>query len=279
MQQAKQKNIQIQSSKYMNSLFVWNFKASFAGKWIEFQDFREYTPGDDAKYIDWARSSMESSLIMRRYKEEKSSDILCYIDMRVSLHHQKWVKLELLQEITDFLYHASVSSSEKFWWYIDSKNKLLYINPQRNPSSLYKIHNFTGEFHPLNTQLDISALMNPKLKRSIIFIISDSMNIHEKSFRSAALKHDVIYIHISSYFEDSLDSTWISVLRGIWWDITIDLDDDDRKQSYIQLRQKQKDMFSSQLKKLWIDSMFLHERSSLQWEFLKLMKKRMNFAR
>lgn len=279
MAHKNKQNIKIHSSKYMNSLFVWNFKASFAGKGIEFQDFREYTPGDDAKYIDWARSSMESSMIMRRYKEEKSSDILCYLDMRVSLLYQDAIKLELLKEITDFLYHASISSSEKFGWYIDSNNTIEYIIPKRNPSSLYKIHNFSWEFHDISEPLEISTLMNPKLKRSIIFILSDSMNIDTKSFKISALKHDIIFIHIASSFEDTLRSEWISYLRWVWWNISVNLDDEAKKNEYIKLREQKKELFSSELKRLWIDSMFVNETSSLQWEFLKLMKKRMNFVR
>lgn len=279
MTHKNKKNIKIQSSKYMNSLFVWNFKASFAGKWIEFQDFREYTPWDDAKYIDWARSSMEQSMIMRRYKEEKSSDILCYLDMRESLLHQDAKKFELMQDITDFLYHASISSSEKFGWYIDSKSWIEFITPKRNPSSLYKIKNFRSGFHDVSDILSVSSLMNPKLKRSIIFIISDSMNIDEKSFKIAWLKHDLIFIHISSYFEDTLSDDWISYMRWLWWNISIDLSDESKKQEYQKLRQDTKNNFSFQLKKIWIDSMFVNEQSSLAGEFLKLMKKRINFAR
>lgn len=279
MTDKNRKNIKIQSSKYMNSLFVWNFKASFAGKWIEFQDFREYTPWDDAKYIDWARSSMESSMIMRRYKEEKSSDILCYIDMRESYTYQDGLKLWLVRDITDLLYHASISSSEKFGWYIDSKSVVEYIAPKRNPSSLLKIHNFSWDFHEITDTLSISALMNPKLKRSIIFIISDSMNIDEKSFKTAWLKHDIIYIHISSHFEDTLSEDWISYLRWIWWNISIDLSDKQKKLEYQELREKTKNEFSVKIKKMWIDSMFLSEKSSLPWEFLKLMKKRLNYVK
>jgi len=279
MPDKNKKQMKIYSSKYMNSLFVWNFKASFAGKGIEFQDFREYTPWDDAKYIDWARSSMESSMIMRRYKEEKSSDILCYIDCRESLEFQAPVKKILLNDIIDFLYHASVSIWEKFWWYIDTARQISYVSPQRNPSSIYKIQNFIWDPHAISEHLNINALMNPKLKRSIVFIISDSMNIDEKSFKMAWLKHDLIFIHISSSFEDTLDTTWVSMLRWIWWSISVDLDDRKKTLEYMNLRKNKKWEFSMKLSKFWIDCIFLNENSSLVWEFWKLMKKRTNFAR
>jgi len=271
--------LKIYSSKYMNSLFVGNFKASFAGKWIEFQDFREYTPWDDAKYIDWARSSMESSMIMRRYKEEKSSDILCYIDHRESLEYQDGVKILLLEDIIKLLYHASVASWEKFWWYVDSEDIISYVTPQRSPIWLHSLCSQSWIFHSVTFDLNISSLLNPKLKRSIIFVISDSMNIEEMSFKTSGKKHDIVFVHISSYFEDTLDMSWISFLRWIWWSLWVNLGNEVKSQEYIKLRQEQKHTFSRKLRKFWIDSIFLNEQSSLEGEFSKLMKKRMNFVK
>lgn len=279
MHSINKQTIKIRSWKYMNSLFVWNFKASFAGKWVEFQDFREYSPWDDAKYIDWARSSMESSLVMRRYKEEKSSDIYCYLDIRESLDFHAGVKKKLLLSVTEFLYAASIASSEKFGWFIDRWYWVTYVNPSRNPQSLHQLYNFTSEGYSSDMSLRISSLMNPKLKRSIIFVVSDSMNIDEKSFKAASMKHDLVYIYISSHFEDTLSDTGVSLLRWQGWNIAIDLSDTEKKKEYALLRVTQKKDFSSRLSKMWIDSMFLSERSSLQWEFLKLMKQRINFAR
>jgi hypothetical protein len=57
---------------------------------------------------------MESSMVMRRYKEEKSSDIYCYLDMRESLDFQGGVKGVLLHTITEFIYQATKASGEKF---------------------------------------------------------------------------------------------------------------------------------------------------------------------
>jgi len=263
----------------MNSLFVWNFKASFAGKWVEFQDFREYSPWDDAKYIDWARSSMESSLVMRRYKEEKSSDILCYIDYRESLEFQSWVKKILLNDIIDFLYHASLASWEKFWWYIDSYDKNSYISPKRNASIIHEIQKFSWKFHNISQKLSIKSLMNPRLKRSIIFIISDSMSIDEKSFKTAWLKHDIVYIHISSYFEDTLDTSWVSLLRWVGGSISVDLGNKQKILEYKNLRNDAKREFATKLSRFSVDSIFVNEQDSLPGEFLKLMKQRMNFVR
>jgi len=276
MSENQQRHIRVESSKYMNGLFVWNFKASFAWRGLEFQDFREYSPWDDAKYIDWARSSMEWSTIMRRYKEDKSSDILCYVDLRESLDYQGGIKRSLLNELIEFLYKASSASWEKFGWFLDTGDKVEYISPKKNPSVVHTMTSLNIQYHAYESILNISTLMNPSLKRSIIFIVSDTMNIDEKSFKTAAQKHDIIFIYLSSSFEDTLSWEGIVYLRGKWWNIAIDLSDETKKNEYISLREQEKQDFSSYLRKLWCDSMFINEDSWMQWEFLKLMKKRLN---
>jgi hypothetical protein len=56
-----------------------------------------------------------------------------------------------------------------------------------------------------NTEiLSLDFLLKTPIKRSVVFIMSDTMNIDEKSFKHAAIKHDIIFIHVSSYFENKL---------------------------------------------------------------------------
>lgn len=108
--QKTQKRLQIKTKKLMNSLFVGNFKSAFHGRGIEFQDFREYSPEDDAKYIDWVISGREGKTIMRRYREDKEGTIMCIFDDRVSLRFRSGIKYELANELLMLIGQASLMS-------------------------------------------------------------------------------------------------------------------------------------------------------------------------
>lgn len=101
-------HLKIRSSKLMKSLLLGNFKAAFSGKGIEFQDFRVYTYGDDAKYIDWATSSREGTTVIRRYKEEKEAHILCIADISSSLSFSQGVKQKLLTDTIELIGEISL---------------------------------------------------------------------------------------------------------------------------------------------------------------------------
>ena len=271
---SNQKKINIKSSKLMNSLFIWNFKAAFSWKGIEFQDFREYSYGDDAKYIDWSVSSREQSTIIRRYREEKQWNILCVVDMWDSLSYSAWVKQWIYREVLALLYHGSKLSWESFGWYVLDNLWSSFIPASKTPIWYHKLDKLSKSYRDSRNALRLSFMMKNPMKRSVVFVVSDSLNIDEKSFKLAALKHDVVYVHVSSNFENTLDGKWISRLRWFTRWFSIDLDDEKKRLEYALKRKEKLDNFSKKLKKYWVDSIFLDEDTSIFAEFLKLMKRR-----
>lgn len=276
MSENKHHAIKIQSSRFMNSLFAGNFKSAFSWKGIEFQDFREYAPWDDAKYIDWLTSSREWSTVMRRYREDKNTNVLAIIDVRESLDYWNKIKKQLIRRVLDLLYSASRAIGEWLGWYtLDSENTI-FTPVRKNPISLEKLKKLSDSPRWIGMQSDFSFLMNPRLKKSVIFILSDSMKIDFKSLKLSSIKHDIIYVYISSYFENTLQGVGISSLRGESRSIGIDLTDEKKKEIYVIKRKAQLQDFTKKLKKNGVDCIYIDENDSISGKFLELMKRRQN---
>lgn len=270
MQQTKK--IDVRAKKLMNSLFVGNFKAAFHGKGIEFQDFRQYAPGDDAKYIDWLVSSREWSTIMRRYREDKQGKILCIVDESNSLQNSK-IKSDITQEIISLLSSASLASGESFGWYRISKEGVSYISPKKSQVS---INSFLTkrESYTRTENLNIDFLLKNPLKKSIIFVISDSLDIDVKSFTQGAFKHDLIYLHVSEHFENTLE--WFGIQRVGRGRLSfgINLDDIEKKAVYQRKRKEKLKKFAKAMRSIGWDIAFFDESQSVFARFLGLMKSR-----
>lgn len=267
------KYLQIKTKKLMNSLFVGNFKSAFHGRGIEFQDFREYTPDDDAKYIDWIVSGREGKTIMRRYREDKEWTVLCIFDESISLKYRGEIKYKLAEEILLLIGQVSLQSGDRFWGYRLRDTWPEYIPPKK---SQVAIEAFISQKDALKKTecISLDFLLKNPLKRSIIFVISDSLHIDERSFKIASLKHDIIYLHISDYFENTLEWWGIQTLRGFSGNISLNLWNTKKKQLYQKKRKTQLKKFEDNLKKLWISSAFFDEKKSVFWEFISLMKQR-----
>ncbi len=259
----------------MKSLLLWNFKAAFSWKGLEFQDFRAYSYGDDAKYIDWWTSSREGTTVIRRYREEKEAHILCIADMTASLNFWDTLKQTLMQEVIELLWEVSLGSGESFGWYKLFQTKKEYIVPKKSSLSLYEFQkNNKTPLRDISKPLSLDFLLKNPLKRSIVFVLSDTLLLDDVSFKIAAQKHDIIFISLASHFENTLEGEWISLLRWKTGSRWINLDDLEKKKLYQEERKKMQKEFQTKLQKWKIESIFLDETSSLFSEFLALMQRR-----
>jgi hypothetical protein len=53
--------------------------------------------------------------------------------------------------------------------------------------------------------LDLSFLSSSKIKSTLTFVISDKLDIDHQSLKIVKLKNDIVYIHVSDSFEDTLE--------------------------------------------------------------------------
>lgn len=53
----KIKKIHIKSARMVNTMMAGQYKSVFRGSGIEFEEVREYSPGDEVKSIDWKVSA------------------------------------------------------------------------------------------------------------------------------------------------------------------------------------------------------------------------------
>lgn len=257
----------------MNSLFVGNFKAAFQGRWVEFQDFRQYSPNDDARYIDWCISSREGTTIMRRYQEEKEGNIFCLVENTSEMLFDFEMKHALCHKIISLIWYSALKSGESFGGYVLSKSGVKYIPAKKNESSIIALENKLDEA-VYEGDIDYAFLMKKSLRRQLIFIITPSLQENLDRYTHITQKHDVILIHIASHFENTLDGKGLNYIQ---WDsraIAIDLDNREKKETYKKLRTTQRENMMREAYKKWMSCMSIDETSSLYGEFLHLMKQR-----
>ncbi len=274
----KYKRIDIKTKRLVNSLFLWNYQAAFKGRGIEFHDFREYTPSDDAKYIDWLVSAREWKTIMRRYREERELEILFLIDLSVSMEFGfKQTKLDTLIEILYLIAFSGIQNGDKVWALIIWKNGIKFTGFKKWNIWLVQIMSAIEEYdktQPMET-LSFSELNSLPIKNTLVFVLTDKLKIQEQSLKLAHIKNDLIYIRISDSFEETLDGRkWVIVLWDTKRNIVIDLDNKKKKQKYLDLRREKKQKLRNMLMKNNVSSLEIDENTDIYKAFLRFMKTR-----
>ena len=77
------------------------YKMFFRGKGLEFEGYRNFSPDDDAKDIDWKASSRAQKPLVKQYREERDLKIMFVIDVgnNMVFGSTKKIKCEFVTEL------------------------------------------------------------------------------------------------------------------------------------------------------------------------------------
>ena len=73
-------NLSLYTTRKTSNLLDGSYRSIYKGKSMNFDDLREYIPGDNVKDIDWKASSRSKNLLVKQYIAEKKHNVLLVID-------------------------------------------------------------------------------------------------------------------------------------------------------------------------------------------------------
>src|ERR1700733_5441307 len=83
------------------------------GGGIEFADHREYTPGDDFRYLDWNVYARHGELLLKRFQEEEDLHVYFLIDCSKSMAFGTPVKFYLARQVAAALAYIALADLDR----------------------------------------------------------------------------------------------------------------------------------------------------------------------
>ena len=181
------------------------YHSRFKGQGIEFDDFREYQPGDDVRFLDWNVTARMNEPFVRKYVEERELTVMLAVDVSGSgeFGSKEDSKRERAAEIAGVFAFSACQNQDKVGLILFS-DRIEHFLPARKGSGhslriLRDILNLT----PQSTRTDLCPPLDLALQRinhrALVIVISDFMTPDqswEKSLRGVAGKHDVVAARI-----------------------------------------------------------------------------------
>lgn len=99
------------------------------GSSIDFQDHRQYLPGDDPRYINWQAYARTGHMTMKLYREEVSPQVDLVLDVSKSMFVTK-VKLRRVLELFHFIVSSAKFSGANLRSYQVSSSEIAYLDPE-----------------------------------------------------------------------------------------------------------------------------------------------------
>ena len=199
----KVKELEIKSKKITTQLFTGEYHSAFKGKGMSFREVREYSAGDDVRFIDWNVSARYAHPYSKVFEEERELVMMLMIDTSTSnlFGTVGKRKKDLITEMAAILTFSAISNNDKVGVIFFSNKIEKYIPPKKGRQhALYIVRELlTVEPHARGTNLDeaIRYFNNTTRQKSISFILSDFIDTgYENDLKVIGKRHDVIGLRV-----------------------------------------------------------------------------------
>jgi uncharacterized protein (DUF58 family) len=210
----KVRRIEIKTKGLSNHIFAGEYHSTFKGRGMSFNEVREYTPGDDVKFIDWNVTARFSHPFVKVFEEERELIVMLLVDISSSslFGTQKQVKRDLITELGAVLSFSATTNNDKVGVIFFSDKIEKYIPPKKGKSHILRIIRELIALEPnhkgdTDVRVALEFLNNVLKKRSITFLLSDFVSKpYDNALQLAARKHDLVGIHVYDKYDKELPS-------------------------------------------------------------------------
>ncbi|MGB2706333.1 MAG: DUF58 domain-containing protein [Candidatus Omnitrophota bacterium] len=204
----KIRRIQITTSRMVTDVFAGQYKSIFKGKGMEFDEVREYQPGDEIRSIDWNVTARMGHPYVKKFVEERELNIMLVLDKSGSSYFGtvKQPKSALAAEICSLLAFSAIQNNDKVGLIIFTDRVEKFVPPRKGSKHVLRVIREALYFKPRGKGTDISdtiSYLNRITKRrTVTFIISDFYAPDFKIPLAIANKrHDIIAVTITDPLE------------------------------------------------------------------------------
>nr|WP_247744148.1 DUF58 domain-containing protein [Ruegeria sp. R14_0] len=183
------------------------------GRGLNFEELRNYLPGDDIRTIDWKVTARTGKPHVRVYTEERDRPALLLVDQRVSMFFgtQVYMKSVIAAEAAAISAHRVLGQGDRVGGLVFGDTDLAEHRPQRRPAALTRFLSSVGALNcslRASQRADATVTLNAVLKQAariahtntLICVFSDFDGLDDSSeilIRELAASNDLILFNIS----------------------------------------------------------------------------------
>lgn len=230
----KVRQIEIRTNRQVSDALAGAYHSVFKGRGMDFEEAREYQPGDEIRSIDWNVTARTGKAHVKKYREERELTMMIVVDLSASGQFGSGdsSKREIAAEIASTLAFSAARNNDKVGLVLFTKEAEHIIPPRKGRQHILRLIRDVLVFEPKHRGTDIAAALdevNRILKRkAIVVLISDFLqgpdgkipNPAEKSksdvFKALDItnrRHDLVCFEIIDPRETSLPELGVITLE------------------------------------------------------------------
>ncbi len=217
------RRVEMITNRLVNDTMVGAYLSHFKGRGMDFEELRDYMPGDDVRDIDWNVTYRMGRPFVKKYREERELGIILAVDVSASgaFGSVQRSKRQFAAEVASTLAFSAARSSDKIGLLLFTDRVELFLPPRKGRRHILRVIREMLFFEPQHRGTNIPAALtylNHLLhRRSIIFLLTDFLHsfgtdaTHPESGRDIVqelgltnARHDLICVHLHDPREGQL---------------------------------------------------------------------------
>jgi uncharacterized protein (DUF58 family) len=240
----KIRQIELRTNRLVSETLAGQYHSVFKGQGMNFEEVREYQPGDEVRAIDWNVTARMNHPFIKKFVEERELTLMLLVDVSGSglFGSGEQSKRELAAEIASVLAFSAIRNNDKVGLILFTEEVEKFIPPRKGRRHVLRVIREILFYEPrkrgtnLNHALEFLTRVTPH--KAIAVVVSDFLgqNITSKNSGSAARqagmilpqslaqasftalrqanrRHDVVAIQITDRYELELPALGRIVLK------------------------------------------------------------------
>ncbi len=202
---AKVRQIEIYTDRLVNDVMAGSYHSTFKGRGMEFEDVREYNPGDDVRAIDWNVTARTGTPFIKRFREERELTVMLMVDLSGSTDFGTvdQTKGEMAAEMCALLAFSALKNNDRVGLLIFTDRIEKFIPPKKGKNHGLRVVREILFHKPMHRGTSIPVAVEHVMKvlkrKSVVFLISDFLPSAglRRPLSTLNNRHDLIAIRIS----------------------------------------------------------------------------------
>ena len=231
----KIRTLEIKTRGLVETAFAGSYHSVFKGRGMNFEDVREYQPGDEIRAIDWNVTARLGTAFVKKFTEERELTVMLIVDVSASGNFGSTTqsKRELAAEVACLLAFSAIRNNDKVGLLLFTDRVELFIPPKKGRSHTLRLIREILFFQPKGRSTDpalaLDYLNKIVTRRAVVFFISDfQAPDFSHALAVTGRRHDLIAIHVQDERERALPNVGIITLEDAETGEQVELNTADR---------------------------------------------------
>ncbi len=227
----KIRQIEIRTNRLVSETLAGQYHSVFKGQGMNFDEVREYQPGDEVRSIDWNVTARMNHPFVKKFVEERELTLMLVVDVSGSglFGSAEQSKRELAAEIASVLAFSAFRNNDKVGLILFSDEVEKFIPPRKGRRHVLRVIREVLFYEPKRRGTDLNGALEFMLRvtthRAIAVVVSDFIgspavarnrrqrlrpqmmlleSLAQASFamlRQANRRHDLVAVQITDRYE------------------------------------------------------------------------------